>query len=374
MKGGVVWGVIGLALLGVIGWRVVEVVGARRAPRAGGDEVVLVRTGKVRRADLAEKLAFHGSIRPLNEVEVYPKLGGRIERLEVQVGDKVKAGQLLAVVEHKEIAWQAKAALAAVEVAKAGVAGAQLEHDRVAELFKGGSATKAMLEGAQIKLSLARAQLAQAEAAAGLAQQAVANATITAPIAGTVVRRPVSPGAMVGQQSVLVTIQDTERLKLEAAVDAAAFARLQKGAPASITVDALPGESFPGTVTILAPSLDSLSRRASIEIEIDNASGRLLPNMFARAQVTVGKLEGSLAVPKAAIYQAPGGAVVYRVRDGLAQLLRPKLGPEDDGQVAVFAGLAEGDEVAVSGVAELVDGAPVRVVQEPAGVTAGAPN
>mgnify|MGYP000865782157 CR=1 FL=1 len=374
MKGGVVWGLIGLALLGLVGWRVAQVLEARRKPHEGSDEVVLVRTGKVHRADLAEKLAFNGSIRPLNEVDVYPKLGGRIERLEVQVGDKVKAGQLLAVVEHKEIAWQAKAALAAVEVGKAGVAGAQLEHDRVAELFKGGSATKAMLDGVEIRLALAQAQLAQAEAAAGLAQQAVSNATLTAPIAGTVVRRPVSPGAMIGQQSVVVTLQDTARLKLEAAVDAASFARLQKGAPASIAVDALPGESFPGTVSILAPSLDSLSRRASIEIEIDNASGRLLPNMFARAQVTVGKLEGTLAVPAAAVYRAPGGAVVYRVRDGLAQLLRPKLGPEDDGQVAVLAGLAEGDEVAVSGLAGLADGASVKVAREAAGPAARTSN
>jgi HlyD family secretion protein len=365
-------GVLALvALLGVIGWRVVSVIGSRRGPEVASQEVSLVRAAKVARSDLEERLAFTGSVRPLNEVDVYPKNGGRIERLDIQVGDRVKAGQVLAVIEHKEIAWQAKAAAAAVQVAKAGLDGARLEHDRVETLFKGGSATQAMLDGVEVKLTLAQAQLAQAEAAAGLAQQMLGNATITAPISGTVVRRPANPGAMVGQQSSLLTIQDTERLKLEAAIDAAAFARLKKGAAASISADAFPGERFAGAVSLMSPSLDPVSRRASLEIEIDNASGRLLPNLFARAEVTIGKLEKTLVIPKTAIVQAAGGNRVYRLRDGRAEAVQPKLGPTDGERVAVLEGLAEGDQVAISGVSALADGAAVRVAPESSAPRAG---
>ncbi len=374
MKGAVIWTVLGGSLAALIGWRVVGVLEKRRSPEVAGEESALVRVATARRADLTERLAFTGTIRPLNEVDVYPKLGGRIEALPVQVGDRVKAGQTLAVLEHKEIAWQSKAAQAAVDLARAGVDGARLEHDRVLALLKGGSATEAMADGVKVKLAAAQAQLAQAEAAAGLAAQAVANATITAPIAGTITRRPVNLGAMAGQQSVISTIQDTAKLKLEASVEASVWARLKKGAAAQISVDALPGELFPGTVSLLSPSLDPISRRAALEIEIDNAAGRLLPNMFARAEVTVGTLAGAIAIPKSAIYQAPGGALLYRVQAGRAESVKPTLGPVDGGLVAVLAGISEGDVVAISGVANLSDGARVEAAAEKAPAQAGGSN
>src|SRR5207248_6623405 len=131
----------------------------------------------------------------------------------------------------------------------------------------------------------AEAQVAQAEAAAGLAAQQLENSRIESPISGTVIRRPVNVGAFVGPQTVAFTLQDVAALKLESSVDAAGFARLVKGAEAEVVIDSLPGETFKGKVTLLSPSLDAQTRRASVELEIDNSSGRLLPNMFARAEV-----------------------------------------------------------------------------------------
>lgn len=369
MKAKFVWAVLVLGLVGAVGWRVSAVRRTRAVAVEKPAEVPLIKTSRVVKADLAEKVTFTGTIRPRNEVDVYPKVGGRIEALSVQIGDKVKAGQVLAVVEHREIAWQAKASEAAVGVAKAGLDGAQLEYDRTLKLFEGGSATKAMVDGVKVKLDLARAQLAQAEAANGLAQQQLINATIVAPISGTITRRPVNLATQVNPGTVVVSILDVETLKLEASVDAPSFARLSKGAEAQVTVDALPDEVFAGKVTLLSPALDSISRRAALELEVDNSQGRLLPNMFARAEVRVGLLKGALAVPKTALVEGAGGTVLYRVRAGKAELLRPKVGPTDRDLTAVSSELAEGDEVAVNGQAALSDGAAVKTQPQSSPVT-----
>jgi RND family efflux transporter MFP subunit len=283
----------------------------------------------------------------------------------VQVGDKVKAGQLICVVEHKEAGWQAKAAEATVLVAKAGLDGAKLNNDRTLALFQGGSATQSQVDGAKVQLALAEAQLAQAEAAAGLADQMLANATTYAPISGTIIRRLFNLGANLGPGAPVVTIQDVATLKVEASVDAPSFARLKKGAEAAVVIDSMPDDTFTGKVSVLSPSLDATTRRAAIEIEVDNREGRLLPNMFAHAEVVVGALKGQVALPRAALFEAGGGAVVFRLKDGKAERVRPRLGPTDGDRVAVLSGLAEGDELAVTGQANLADGALVKVAEGP---------
>ncbi len=349
----------------LIGVRISANVRAAKKPAERPSDAVLVEAARVVRGDVDEHVPLTGSIRPRNEVDVLPKLPGRVASISAKVGDRVSAGQTLAVIEHKEISWQAKAASAALGVAKANLEGAKLERDRTAELFQGGAAPKAAMDGAEVKLSLARAQVSQAEAAAGLAEQQERNAFVTSPISGTVTRRPVDLGAQAGGQTVMFTVQDVAALKLESSVDAATFARIAKGTLAEVAVDARPGERFQGKVTLLSPALDPSTRRAAVEIEIDNARGRLLPNMFAKADLDLGRAKGVLVAPRAAIFEAPGGALVFRVKGGRSEAVRPRLGPADASSIAVLDGLAEGDLVAVSGLALLSDGAAVRVADAP---------
>lgn len=362
MKLRLIWIALGLAVAAVTVYRVREYRVKNAAPEEKPSEAVLIQTARASRGELTEKLALTGNIRPRNEVDVFPKLGGRIESIGAEVGDKVKAGQVLASIEHKEIAWQARAAQAATRIARANLDGSKQDMERVNMLFQGGSATQAQVDGVKLKVAMAEAQVAQAEAAEGLTLQNLENSRITSPITGTVTRRPVNVGNQVGPQSALFTVQDLQALKLESSVDAAAFARLSKGQEAAVTVDALPGQVFRGELTLLAPALDATTRRASCEIHIDNAGGKLLANAFARAELSLGKLQDVLTVPKEAVLESPGGAIVYRVVNGSkVEALRPRLGASDGVRVVVAEGLNDGDLVAVSGIGNLSDGAPVKV-------------
>jgi RND family efflux transporter MFP subunit len=361
MKARYLWILVGLALVGGVVYRVRAAKLKAETKEAPVADAALIRAEKTTKVSMPETIALTGTIRPRNEVDVFAKVGGRVDGVKAELGDRVKEGQTLVTIEHKEIGWQTKAADASVQVAKAGLDGAKQDLDRTENLFKGGAAPQAQLDGARLRYSLGQAQLAQAEAAAGLAHQNLDNAHVDSPISGTVIKKGVNMGAMVGPQAPLYTIQDVATLKLESSVDAADFSRVKKGMEAKVTVDALPGESFTGKIKVLAPSLDPATRRAAVEVEVDNVQGKLLPNMFAKVDLVVGQLQDVLAVPREAVLEAAGGAVVFRVKGDRVEAVRPKLGFGDAERITVLGGLAEGDLVAVSGVANLADGAKVKL-------------
>jgi RND family efflux transporter MFP subunit len=365
MKGRIIGVGLGIALLALIG---VRIVAGRKAASAlqtqSTEEVVVVRVGRVERSNLGERVLLTGTVKPQNEVDVFSKVPGRIDKLNVQVGDRVKAGTLLGTMEAKEIAWQARAADAALEVAKANLQGAELDAQRTETLFQGGSAPQAQLDAARMRLSLAKAQVAQAEAAAGLARQQVQNARIESPIAGTVTRRPVNVGNQVGPQSPLFTVQDVATLKMDTSVDAMVFHRLVKGQRAQVTVDALPGQSFRAEVKLLSPTLDPSTRRAAVEIAVENERGALMPHMFAQATISVGELKNVLVVRREAILPAAGGPLTYVVSNGVARAVRPKLGATDGERWVVLEGLEEGQVVATSALGSLSDGMKVSAAED----------
>ena len=372
MKTKIVIVLAAVLLAGLVAVRVTAVRRAAVKPAEQASDTALVTSARAVRADVLERVPLTGTVRPRNEVEVQSKVAGRIASVHARVGDRVRQGQLLAVVEHQEIAWQARQAEAAVGVARAGLDGAQLDFDRTRKLAAGGSAAPAQVDLVRVKLDLARAQLAQAEAAAGLSRQGLENARITSPIAGTVTRRPVNVGTQAATSTVLFTVQDVAALKLETSATAEVFALLARGQPVEVTVDARPGEVFRGAVSLLSPALDPQTRRAAVEVEIENPRGRLLPHMFAHAEIVTGVVKGGLVVPREALLDAAGGPVVYRLKDGKAELVQPRLGPGDQARVVVLSGLSEGDEVATSGLAARSHGALVKVAPSLAGARAAA--
>lgn len=359
-------------LLGLLALRVVSSVRERSSYEAEQERPASVRIASVVRADFPQRIHVTGTIRARSHVDVFTKRGGRLLEVRVDVGDSVRKGDLLALIEHEEASWQARQADAAVAVAKAGVAGARLEFERTESLFEAGSVPQAALDGARVQLELAQAQLAQAEAASGLAHALVDHARVRAPISGVITRRNAEPGAMAGTQMPLFAIQDTGALELQTTVDAASLVLLEKGQTARVWSDDAPGKLFAATVTRLAPSLDSATRRGEVVLSLEpsaaEGSPRLVPNAFARAEILVGSSAAALAVPRSAVVEGTGGSrSVFRFDDGVARQLPVNLRGSHDGLVAVLVdgdGLEEGDSVLIHGHSRLVDGAVVRLASE----------
>jgi len=372
----ITWGLVIAAGIGLVVLLAVRVMAARaaRVEEAPADvPAAPVSVAAAAKRDLAERVLLTGVIRPAVEVDVIAKVPGRIESIAVNVGDKVKAGTLLAVIEHRTLELQAaqaaaatNAATAALESARVGLSTANTSYERMKGLFAEKAIPLAEFEkveagvrAAESGVKAAEAQLEMAKAAAGLAGEALRNSRVVSPIAGTVTKRLVDVGVDAAPGRALFQLQDVSALELDGAVTAEDFARLAKDAPVRVTVDDIRGAVFTGHVATLSPTLDPGTRRASIEIAVDNPEGRLLPNMFASAAIDVGLLRGALCIPTAAIVSLPSGAVVFVVKKDKAVMVKPVLGAGDGEWTAVESGLEEGDRVIVTGHAGLADGAKV---------------
>jgi RND family efflux transporter MFP subunit len=352
---------------GALAWRIGATVKQDRERKAAmaaavaERKPVAIRAAPVKRRDLADRVAVSGAIRPNAEVDVFTKMPGRLESVRVKVGDVIRAGQTLAVVEHKEATWQAKQASAAVALARANLAMQQSNMERTRVIQESGNSSPAQITAAETGLQVAQAQLEQALAVEGLAQTALSNATIVAPISGVITKKSCSAGTQATAQAALFQIQDTAVMKLEAGVDARVAAKLRIGLPVEVEVDALSGMSFSGAVSTINPALDPATRRSSVEVVLPNPERRLMANMFARAEIGLGTLSGVLTVPSSAVVEEGGESHVFAIRDGRIAVVNPTI-LASDGRFIGLKGLGESDMVALEGQKQLATDALVKPV------------
>ncbi|MCC7072548.1 MAG: efflux RND transporter periplasmic adaptor subunit [Deltaproteobacteria bacterium] len=338
------------------------------------ETVVPVRTTAAVKKDLPQVVQITGSVKALNEVMVLPKMPGRVTRVEVEVGQTVKAGGVLAAVEAGDAALRSKQAEAQVQAANAGLAQAKLQEAtaqrgfaRAQALKDKGAMSQSDFEQAESGVALTRvgvqaasAQVALAESNLALAYKAIGDTRITAPFAGVITKKLVTLGGMASPMSPAFALQDQSSLKLEGTVPASFVSRVEPGMKVQVTIDELPGKVFEASVTRIAPSLDQETRRGAIEIALAKPEG-VLPNMFARAEIAFGSTANVVVVPATAVQSIGGEPAVYLYRDDRAVLVRPRLGIKHMDDIVVDEGVAAGDMIIVSGPAGLKDGVRVTV-------------
>lgn len=352
-----------------------------QSPRRGGaDQAVTVKVTKVRLADVEETLTYVGSLLPNATVTVAPKTAGRVEKLFVVVGDKVKEGQILAQLEKNELLEDVREADASLRVSEANLKGRQaelrnlrrrLENARV--LVKKDLIAREDVEtletqvlSAESQVELTKAQMMQAEARRDNVRIQLEHTDVRSPFAGYVSRRFVDRGALVSPNTPLVEIVDIGVVKVRIAVVEGDYRKVSVGQPVSIKVDAYPNRVFNGHITRMAPVLDLDTRTGEVEIELENATEELKPGMFARVAVVVEKQKEVLVVPEAARVKTVQGYAVFKLVDQEKKVERVavKPGVVNDGWVAVEGELQPGDWVVTLGSSLLRDGQAVRVADE----------
>jgi RND family efflux transporter MFP subunit len=366
-----------LGLGGLFAWRIQQSKARDAAARAATDREVItsVRTSEVQKKDLPQVVQITGSVKASNEVMVLPKMPGRVTRVAVEVGAVVKQNDVLAAVEAVDMALRVKQAEAQLMAAKAGLEQATVQADqatrgfeRAKALREKGAMTQLDFENAEagkklsaVGIQAAQAQVALAESNLALVQKSFDDTRITTPIAGVVTKKMVNVGTMANPAGVAFAVQDQSALKMEGTVPAAYVPLLKVGMPVEIVVDELPGRTFTGSVSRLAPTLEQETRRGAIEIALQPAEG-LLPYMFGRATISFGNSADVVVVPNDAVLSVGGQPAVYVVDGDVAKLVRPKLGARQADDVVVEEGLSVGDAVIVSGAAGLADGVKVKRV------------
>jgi RND family efflux transporter MFP subunit len=198
-------------------------------------------------------------------------------------------------------------------------------------------------------------------------EEQLAYLKLAAPIDGVVTERHLHEGSLVGPGSAapIVRIQELARLRLVAAVPEAAVGGISAGEKVVFGVSAWPGAAFLGTVARISRALDPKTRTMAVELDVDNASGRLAPGMFAEVDWKMRREAPSLFVPAAAVAMTTERMFVIRIRDGVAEWVDVKLGASSVGLVEVFCDVSAGDVVVARASDEIRHGTKVTVKEGP---------
>lgn len=372
------------AILIVFGWRWLGS-GRETAPvhRPAGDAAVAVELAPVTVVELRDVRSLSGSLKASAAFEVAAKIGGRVEAVNVQIGDRVERGQVVARLdddEHVQQREQARAELAvaqaSVEEARSATVLAETEYARLQELHGQGIAAAAELEraradfaAAQARLKLAQAQVAQRQAGLRAAEVRLGYTQVRANWSGgadtlLVGQRFVDPGATLAANAPVVSVLDLDPVVAVVFVGEHDYVRMQPGQPAVVVAAAYGGREFPAEVARMAPRLDDESRQARVELTVANPKHLLKPGMFVQARIVLASVPAATVVPQAALVRRDGQAGVF-VADDARQRVR---------FVPVTTGVVEGDQVQILepaldgwvvtlGQHLLRDGAAIRAVE-----------
>jgi len=374
-----------------------------------------VETVSLHCGSIDRRLHLTGTIISEAMVDVLSKVSGILEKIQVEQGDRIKADQVVAMVDSEEKEAQLQEVQAALDVLRARWAqvetGARPEEiiqseqlvrqtkaswetsldnymrlkslqerdfisqQRLDEAMLQVTLSEAEYRSAKEKLTLLRkgarqedrdallAQIRQAEAALRLARIHLKNTTIRAPISGIISKRFFDQGSFVSTTTPIVRIVAMDRVNVLVQVVESELAQLRVGAKAEIYVDAYRKQVFRGGVSRISPTVDPESRMADMEIQVDNKDHRLKPGMFARVDLVVQRRNGVLLLSKDSLIKEHGHMRVFVHENGRALLREVVLGLEGEKYVEVVRGLQEGEEVIVAGQYELKDMMPVRVIR-----------
>src|SRR6266508_3891289 len=335
-----------------------------------------VATARATVGPIESALEISGTLAPRTRVGVKPKLPGRLERVLVDIGSRVSEGQVVATLDRRELDAQMDAATAAIAVAQASIesagaalANAAIEHARAKSLFESGAIARQRLDAADsahraatAQRNLAQANLAQAQAALRRARELQRDATLTAPVTGFVVERNYDAGAIPGEQPVVV-VADLRQLKLEAGVSELEAGRLRPGMPATVSVQAKPGETFSGRLAAIAPEVSERNRHFQIDVRVDNAKGTLLAGMCASARIVLETVKDAVTIPREAITTQNGKRMVFKVDGETLSAVPVVEGLSDGRRVQVLSGISAGDQVLADARRRLPAGSRVKAVE-----------
>ncbi len=379
------------------------------AKPAGKAAVARAAVARVERAPLEKTLSVAGEFVPFQDVELHAKVAGFIRRINVDIGDKVRTGQVLATLEVPELNAQVTGAEAGVRhsqeeiaLAKSEVMRAEANYHalhmaadrlRQAAVAKPGMIAQQELDDAEAKDRAAEAQVAVAKSTVAAQEQQMAVATaerlhyssladysrITAPFDGVVTWRYADTGALIqagtsnaGSMPV-VKVAQVNVLRLRIPVPESLAGYVRDGDVADVRVQAT-GDYFSGKVVRTTSALDRTTRSLQVEVDVANPKGRLTPGLYADVTLRIARSPDALTVPVQAVDRGTNGAsvLVVKKQDETIERRTVKTGLETPDAVQVVDGLHEGDRVIVGNLTSFepgqrVDARPSAMTQAAAG-------
>ena len=302
---------------------------------------VLTKTVPARSAEIVLSEVYTSEIQPYKENDITPAASGvHIDRILVDVGSKVREGQLLLTLDPTQYNQQ-MVQLRTLED----------DYNRLLPVYEAGGISTQQIEQAKATLDVQR------EVVGNLMK----NIEVRSPLTGVVTARNNEPGDLFTNTPILHVMQ-INPLKIIANIQEQYYPAVKLGMPVEIRTDIFPGEVFAGKVSLIYPALDASTRTFTVEVTVPNGNEKLRPGMFARSTFNMGDKEG-IMVPDVAVLKQVGSSerYLYVVKDGKAERRSVKVGRQIGSDVDILSGVADGEQIAVTALSRLADGVEVEV-------------
>lgn len=294
----------------------------------------------------AEKVAqieeLTSTVKAFAKNDIVSQSPGRIIKIYCEVGDYVKKGQLLVKMDETSL----------INI-KTQMIQAEADYNRVKALHEAGGASQQQVEQLKMQVDVMKENY----------NNLLENVNLTAPISGVITARNYDSGDMYKGGQEIVTINQMQPVKILVNVSEDNFTNVKKGQSVDVTVDALPGETFKGTIAIIYPTMDAATRTFPVEISINNPANKVRPGMFARTTFNMGTAK-HVMVPDVAIQKQLGSGdhFVYTYSNGKVSYRKVETGRIIGNKVEIISGVEDGAMVVTAGMAKLTDGKEVDVV------------
>ena len=274
--------------------------------------------------------------------QITPALPGRIEKIYVEIGDRVGKGQLLVQMESSNLQQQT-----------AQLTNLERDYERYSELLKVGGVAQQTVDQLKTQIDVLKASMKNVED----------NTQLRSPINGVVTARNYDNGNVFAQLPIL-TVQQLNPLKAIVNVSESDFSRVKVGMPVDIRLDVYGDEAFSGKIALVYPTIDAATHTFGVEVAINNQKNRVRPGMYARVSLNFG-VNNRIVVPDIAIQKQTGSndRYVFTVENGVANYHKVDLGHRLGDKYEIVSGITPGQEVVTAGQTRLIDGTKVETVK-----------
>jgi RND family efflux transporter MFP subunit len=335
--------------------------GGHETARPSAGPAIGARVAVVEEIAWARPLSITAGVAPFRRATPGTILMGRVDRVLRREGDRVRAGEVLALVESREVSARLAQAEANAAAASAMERNAKLMKERMERLLAKQAATQKNADDAAAGYEVAAANLEAAEEGVAAARMYVAYSRVVAPFDGVVVERHVEVGDTAAPGMPLFVVEDTSRMKIEAQVPETTLRGRSVGDPVEIEVDAAGVGLRRAALSEILPAADPRSRTRSIRALLDNSDGALRSGMFARMRLA-GEEGKALTVPETSLVRrGPLTGVFVLDGQGVARLRWVTVGEARSGRAEVLTGLAAAERIVTEPPAGLEDGRRVEV-------------
>jgi len=307
---------------------------------AASEEKPLVTLAQVVEEPVAQIQVYSATIVGEIKNNIAPATPARISKINVEVGDQVKRGQVLVEMDETTLSQQ-----------EMQLKNLETEFNRIDQLYKVGGVSQSEWDNMNLQLEVARKSIKTLRE----------NTRLESPIDGVVTMRSYDNGDLYGGQPILV-VQKIAPVKLTINVSEQYYSKVNKGDEASIELDAYPGETFTGKVSLIYPTVDAMTHTFPVEILVANTDLKLRPGMFARATLNMG-IQNHVVVPDLAIEKRSGSGdrFVYVYNNGKVSYYKVELGQRLGDRYELISGVENGAMVVTAGQSKLSDGCEVTV-------------